>query len=259
MTKLSWGKLGDRHYEAGVDRGVFYPSMGPGVSWNGLVSVKEDVDENGQSVMYFDGERYLTRLDFTTFSASLGAITYPVEFESYDGYSHEGFSAQSRKTFGFSYRTLIGNPLEDLNFGYKIHIVYNALANPTQRENKSLSVDVNADMFEWNISTTPIAILDLRPSSHIILDSRMVLATSLSEIEDELYGTDITTPRLPSITEIMSIFEANAMYKIIDNGDGTWTAIGPDEAFNFIDSTTTDLTWPAINWVSPDSYQISSF
>lgn len=243
--KLTWDALTDRRYEAGVDRGVFYPATGPGVAWNGLLTVNEDVDDFNESLMYVDGQKFFTQLELGTFKASLGAITYPKEFEPYDGYS-SSLTGQRRQLFGFSYRTKLGDAIQDLSLGYKLHIVYNALATPTQRQNTSLDQQAIIDAFQWDISTLPISIDGFRPTAHLIFDSTSVNPASLAAIEDELYGTSGTTPRLPAISDIISIFEPNAIFTVTPHGDGTVTITGPDDWVFLVATDQWEISSPSV-------------
>lgn len=257
--KLSWDDSGSRLFEAGLDRGVFYPKVGKGVSWNGLSKLTASTDNNGTSTIYIDGERKVNQLSLGDFSAVIEALTYPDEFIPYDGYAESKFSGQKRPMFGLSYRTLIGNDILGLERGYRLHLVYNCVVNPTGRENTSLNPSSDISTFSWNLSTTPLAFPYERPTSHLYLDSTLVVPAILTAIEDILYGTVSIEPRIPTIAEVLAIFEANAIYIIVDNGNGTFTATGPDEGIFASGTDLWTLDWPAVLELSSVMYRASSY
>lgn len=258
MTRLSWSESGKRLYEAGIDRGVLYSKIGPGVSWNGLITVNEDVDGESQTVMYVDGQAYVTQVSLGSFAASIGAITYPQEFEQYDGYSDTGQTGQDRESFNLSYRTMIGNDIDGLDHGYKIHLVYNALAAPSNRVFSSLNASPDVSAFEWKLSTTPVTVARARASSHLIIDTRFVYLNNLEAIENILYGTEDTDPLMPGMSDVLALFESNAIFKITDHGDGTFTADGPDDAVELVGTDLWKLEWPSVIQIDSDLYQASS-
>lgn len=246
MTKLIWHESGKHFYESGVDRGVFYPKNNTGVAWNGLISVKEAPSDVDQSVIYVDGFHYTNQLSLGSFAATIEAYTYPSEFDDYEG------------DFNFCYRTLIGNDINNSDHGYKLHLVYNALATPSDKSYSTINSSSEALTFGWDISTTPILIPYARPSSHFIVDSTKVYSGVMSGLESILYGDDSTDPSFPTIDELLAFFESNAILKITDNGDGTWTAEGPDDAVEMLDATTFQIDWPSATYIDADSYSIKS-
>lgn len=256
---ITWDDTGSRKFEAGVDRGVFYPKTGPGVPWNGLVSVNESVDSSNQSIIYIDGIKLVNQIDIGTFSATIEAFTYPSEFEPYDGLQFPIFKNQLRSQFNFSYRTLIGNDLQGLNFGYRLHLVYNCMVKPTSRNNESLNSDIQN--FSWDLTTIPEAFPYDRPTAHIYLETTSIEQGALSAIEDILYGTSTLAPRMPTIAEVISIFEDNALFIVVDNGDGTVTVTGPDDwvTEDLVDSHLWTLTSPSIFELETSEYKVSSY
>src|SRR5690606_34065177 len=160
MAELSWDTPGERLYEAGVDRGVLYLEDGKGVAWNGLISVNE-ASTGGETTRYFiDGVMYENVASAENFAASINAFTYPREFQDYDGYQeiHAGLYAgqQPRKPFALSYRTRIGNDTDGLNGGYKIHIVYSAMATQSERDMATLTNEINVPTFTCDVTTMPM-------------------------------------------------------------------------------------------------------
>lgn len=259
MTILSWDTPGQHTYTAGVDRGVFYPQNHDGVAWSGLVTVKESVDKAGQSIIYVDGQKQVNQLDLGDFSATIEATTYPDEFLPYDGYVPLNFSGQARPLFNFSYRTLHGDDLNGKDRGYSLHLVYNCQAKPTQRSHSSLNLNSDVSLFSWDLTTSPLGVENARATSHFIVDSETVLPGVLTAIENYLYGTDTTAPAFPTVGQLLGIFEANAVYTIIDNGDGTWTANAPDSALIYNVGGSFEFDWPWVDYLDPNTYVVKSF
>lgn len=252
-----WGIPEDRLFEAGVDRGVLYLSDGSAVPWNGLTSVKDAPTIDSDEIDYFDGQKFIRRQSSEGFAATIEALTYPSEFEGYDGVDGV-MTQQRRKFFGFSYRTHIGNAVTG-ELGYKIHLVYNALAQPSDKTYSSIGESVDVSALSWDITTLPIAIPGIKPSSHLVIDSTIALPRTMQALEDALYGTDDVDGTLPSPLDVLEIFESNATLRIIDNGDGTWTAeTDADDIITMLDDTTFQISWPSAVYIDTDTYQISS-
>lgn len=211
MSRLTWGAAGERVFEAGVDRGVLYIGSEAGVPWNGLVSINETTSGGEIKSYYLDGLKYLDRVLQEEFEATLEAYTYPDEFAKCDGTQlvRRGLFAtqQPRKKFNLIYRSKIGNDVDGLDFGYKIHIVYDAVAAPTARNNKTLQSSASPNNFSWKIAAKPPRLPGFRPTAHFVIDSRETPAPLLQQIEDILYGTDEEAPRLPSIAELYYLFD----------------------------------------------------
>lgn len=208
MPRLVWGAVGSRIYQAGVDRGVLYID-GVGYPWSGLTSVKESTVGGDVKSHYLDGVKYAERRLLAEFGATIEAFTFPDAFAACDGTKKLGnglsVTQQRRKKFGFSYRTKIGNDLDGIEHGYKIHLVYNALAAPSDQENNTLSDSPDAFQFSWQITTTA-PVLDFVPTAHFVIDSRETPDGLMHYIEDVLYGSDVQAPRLPSASELAFIF-----------------------------------------------------
>jgi len=203
MTKLVWGELPQRKYEAGVDRGVFYPENAPGVVWNGLISVNEAQIGGEVNSFYFDGVKYIDLVSTKTFEATLTAFSAPEGFSANLGDLAllPGFilTRQRRGRFALSYRTLIG---ED---GYKLHLVYNAIASFSQRGYSSLNENPEPTALSWKIAATPPPSDTHRPSAHFIFDSTKIDSAALDVIEAILYGTDTTPARMPQLEEMLGL------------------------------------------------------
>lgn len=210
MARLSWGDPSDRSYETGVDRGVLYVHPGEGVAWNGLSTVSESPTGGDAKPTYLDGVKIRNYASSEEFEATIETYSVPKEFRPCDGTSSSMnglmITRQKRKPFDFSYRTMIGNAV-DLNQAYKIHLVYNALASPSSRNNNTMSDSVEAVSMSWAITTRPPVIDGYRHSAHLIIDSRETPTFLLSTVEDLLYGSYDTGPSMPSASTIVDMFQ----------------------------------------------------
>lgn len=210
MTRLTWGLPGSRTYELGVDRGVLYRLNSTGVAWVGLTAVSESPSNAELKTYYVDGLKYLSFFGSMEFEATIEALSSPAEFDSCDGmaalYSGLYATQQPRDTFNFSYRTLSGSDTEELGSVYKVHLVYNALAAPSEKSYTTIGDSPEPVSLSWDVSTTPIAVAGYQPTSHLVIDSRRTPALVLSELEDILYGTLGTAPRMPEPSEVASLF-----------------------------------------------------
>lgn len=228
-------------YEIGLDRGVFYPQSGPGQVWNGLISVNEAPEGFEEKVRYIDGVKSHYRRKLGYFAGSIEAFTYP------DGLYEDVFAQRRVKSFGMSYRVLSAD-------SYKIHLVYNVLISPSG----TAGAQDTPENFNWDFTAMPIPVEDGIRTAHLIVDASVANADTISELENILYGSDTLTARLPLPVEILDIFEENAILRVIDNGDGTFTVIGPDSAIIMLDSTTFQITWPSAVYIDAISYHLSS-
>lgn len=208
MAKLAWDAVGDKLYELGVDRGVLYPQSDLGLYptgyvWNGLTAVTESPSGAESSPSYADNIKYIDLISPEEFGGTIEAYTYPDEFAECDG-SKEPVAGmivgqQSRKRFGFSYRTKIGNDVAGQDLGYKLHLVYGALASPSEKAYATINDSPEAITFSWEFSTIAAATaqVGLKPIASIVIDSTKVNAARLALLEDELYGTTEDPANLP--------------------------------------------------------------
>lgn len=257
MAKLIWDSVGDRFYETGIDRGVLYLSDGTGIAWNGLKSSSIEQENVDSTPLYFDGEKTFDLKNHGNFSATITAVTYPDEFVSYTGlefYNGIYIDNQPDKTFGLSYRTFIGNDSLESSYGYKIHIMYNLSAIPQNISYESLNDSSQLIDFSWKLNSQPQYIAYNRSSSHFVIDSTKVHPSALTEIENVLYGTNNSEPRLPDVSELLSYFTI----VITDNNDGTWTATGPSYYISMLDSNTFQITNANAIYIDGDTYAIAS-
>lgn len=223
MSKLVWDNVQDRRFETGVDRGVLYlinhpgQPWRPGVAWNGLTSVTEDPSGGEPTAYYIDGQKYQNVPASTETAGTIEAYTYPDEFAECDGTLEVGNGLiayeQQRKPFGLSYRTRVGDGINGIERGYKIHLLYNLLAAPSSRMNGSIGDRTNPITFSWTFTTTPIYGLQrLRSTSHLVLDSTKMDPDVLIAVERTLYGTDTSAPRLLYPDELLGIFDSGIKF-----------------------------------------------
>lgn len=214
MPRLEWDKVGERVFETGVDRGVLYiPNVGVydnGVAWNGLTTVTEAPSGAESSPQYADNIKYLNLVSAEEFGATIEAFTYPSEFAQFDGtvVLNNGVSLgqQSRKSFGLAYRTRVGNDVSGTDLGYKLHMVYGCQAAPSERAYATINDSPEALTFSWELSTTAVAVTNQKPSALLTVDSTKVTAANLTALENALYGTAGSNPRLPLPDEIVGMF-----------------------------------------------------
>lgn len=209
MTRLIWGADGERSFEAGVDRGVLYVPGLAGVPWNGLKAVKESPSGGDPQPYYLDGLKYANISSAEEFHATLDAFSSPPEFAVCDGRVQlaAGLFAteQPRKSFDLSYRTRVGNDINGVDGGYKIHLVYNALAAAAGRENSTLTGSIDPMGLSWDISTRPPRVQGYKPTAHLVIQTRDLDPVKLGALETVLYGDEATTPSLPSQSEIVGL------------------------------------------------------
>ena len=216
MTKLNWDVQGERYYETGVSKGVLYPfkegKYSKGVAWNGLTAVTESPSGAEPTPLYADNIKYLNLLSNEEFAATVEAYTYPDEFAECDGSAEiaVGVSAgqQNRTPFGMPYVTKIGNDTDGQDHGYKIHLIYGALAAPTQKSYATVNDNPEAITFSWELSTTPVEVPNLKPTACITINSTKVEPAKLKKIEDKLYGTESEEATLPTPTELAALIAA---------------------------------------------------
>lgn len=213
MSKLVWDKVGERLYETGVSKGVLYPQSSgaypKGVAWNGLTAVNESPEGAEPNAMYADNIKYLNILSAEDFKATIEAYTYPDEFKPCIGASElvEGVSLgqQDHMPFGFSYQTIIGNDTENNSHGYKIHVVYDCLAAPSEADYNSVNDSPEAATMSWEVSTTPVDVDGFKPTATLVFDSTKLSAKKMAAIEKVLYGDTDTEARLPLPDEVKTI------------------------------------------------------
>lgn len=220
--RIVWDQTGERLYETGIDRGVLYllDDLGVynnGVAWNGLTGVTESPSGAEATDLYADNMKYLSMRSAETFGATIEAYTYPDEFAECDGSAEIAtgvtIGQQSRKMFGFCYRTILGNDTQLNDHGYKLHLIYGCTASPSERAYASINDSPDAITLSWELSTTPVNVTGFKPTASITIDSTKADPTCLAALEEILYGKDAGeegTPaavaaRLPLPDEVKTI------------------------------------------------------
>lgn len=226
--KLVWDKTGEHYYETGVKNGVLYPMSASGtypkgVAWNGLTAITESPSGAEATALYADDIKYLNLMSNEEFGATVEAYTYPDEFAECDGSASltEGvyIGQQARKAFGLCYRTTLGNDAKGNDYGYKLHIIYGAMASPSEKAYSTINDSPDAITFSWELTTTPVAVANFKPTASLTIDSTKVDSQKLATLEEILYGKDGTgedhstgavDPRLPLPDEIASIIKGQS-------------------------------------------------
>lgn len=214
MSKLVWDKTGERFYETGVKQGVLYPqdtkgAYPKGVAWNGLTTVTESPSGAEATPLYADDIKYLNLISTEELGGTIEAYTYPDEFAECDGSAAIAkgvyIGQQPRKTFGLSYRTTLGNDVDSNSYGYKLHLVYGALASPSEKAYATINDSPEAITFSWEFSTTPVNVDGFKPTANIVIDSTKVDPEKLADLEKVLYGDAEADARLPLPDEVAQI------------------------------------------------------
>lgn len=217
MSKLVWDQTGERYYETGVKQGVLYPLSNDGkynlgVAWNGLTAVTESPSGAEATPLYADDIKYLNLISNEEFGGTIEAYTYPDEFAECDGsaalVTGVMIGQQPRKTFGLCYRTTVGNDIVNNDYGYKLHLVYGALAAPSEKAYATINDSPEAITFSWEFSTTPVNVTGHKPTACITIDSTKCDKAKLAALEAILYGGESTEARLPLPDEIAQLMGA---------------------------------------------------
>ena len=213
---IKWDEIGERLFETGIDRGVLYvrDNQGEypeGVAWNGLQSVNEAPTGAEATPIYADNIKYLELTSNEEFEATIEAFTYPDEFEECDGSKELApgvlIGQQRRVPFGMSYRTLVGNDVDDIEHGYKLHLIYGAKASPSDTSRQTINETPEAVTFSWGITTTPVPVTGAKPTAKMTIDSTKVDADKMAALEAILYGNGSDNARLPLPDEVLSIIK----------------------------------------------------
>lgn len=213
MSKLVWDQTGERLYETGVKQGVLYVQEAgaypKGVAWNGLTAVTESPSGAEATPLYADDIKYLNLMSNEEFGATIEAYTYPDEFKVCNGEAElavgVNIGQQARKTFGMCYRTTIGNDVEGNDHGYKLHLIYGALAAPSEKAYATINDSPEAITFSWEITTTPVNVQGFKPTAYVVIDSTKADKAKLAALEAKLYGSESEEPTLPLPDEITTI------------------------------------------------------
>ena len=221
---LHWDGVGEKQFEAGVDRGVLFVTdsagtYGNGVAWNGLTAVNESPSGAEENKYYADNIKYASILSAEDFGYTIEAYTSPKEFDVCDGTAEIAtgvtIAQQARKAFAFSWRTLIGNDVADLgDAGYVIHLAYGCKAQPSEKSRGTVNESPEPTTFSWTVATTPVNVTGYKPTAHLQINSMNVDADKLAAFEEILYGKEAVSgseavePRIPMPDEVANLFSA---------------------------------------------------
>lgn len=218
MARLTFDKTGERYYETGVDHAVLYPMEGgaypQGYAWNGITNITESPSGAESTGLYADNIKYLNLVAAEEYGLTIEAYNYPDEFMACDGSKEIApgvvIGQQNRQPFGLAYRTTKGNDTQGNSHGYKLHLVYNATAAPSERAYNTINDSPEAITFSWEVNTTPVEITvgDYKPSASVIIDSTTTDKEKLKALEDILYGSEESEAKLPSIDEVLTMMSA---------------------------------------------------
>ena len=217
MSKIVWDQTGERLYETGVKRGVLYVqdsggTYPKGVAWNGLTAVTESPSGAEATPLYADDIKYLNLISTEELGGTIEAYTYPDEFAECDGSASIAtgvyIGQQSRKTFGMCYTTTVGNDVDSNAHGYKLHLIYGALASPSEKAYSTINDSPEAITFSWEFSTTPVNVTGFKPTANIVIDSTKATPEKMAALEKILYGDTEVEPRLPLPDEVAQVMTA---------------------------------------------------
>ena len=227
MSKLTWDNAGERLYETGVKQAALYVQESgaypKGVAWNGITAVTESPSGAEATALYADDTKYLSLVSAEEFGATIEAYMYPDEFAECDGSASIAtgvtIGQQKRKTFGLAYKTTLGNDVESNDYGYKLHLIYGALAAPSEKAYATINDSPEAITFSWEVTTTPVSVTGHKPTSLITIDSTKVDKKKLAALEEILYGKNPTSPegqdggepRLPLPDEIAELMKTDTV------------------------------------------------
>lgn len=244
MPRLEWDKTGEHLYETGVRNAVLYVmetegddkgTYPEGVVWNGITSISESPTGADANALYADDSKYLNLIAAEEFEATVEAYTYPDEFAECDGSAAIAtgvmIGQQARKTFGLSYRTVLGNDISNESYGYKLHIIYGAVAAPSEKSYETINDSPEAITFSWELKTTPVPVTGYKPTANVVIDSTKVGVAKLKTLEAVLYGVDEDVE-----------FDATKTYAVGD------VVMHSDAPYVCTTAVTTAGSWSDDNW-----------
>lgn len=226
---LVWDQIGEREYETGVSNGVLYPydssakDYGVGVAWNGLTAVNESPEGAEATDLYADDIKYLSLISAENFKGTIEAYTYPKEFAECDGSAAimpgVYVGQQTRKSFGFCYRTSVGNDMVGTDYGYKLHLVYGCKASPSAKAYGTINDSPDATTFSWELNTTPVPAFTVngvqyKPTATITIDTTKLDASvksNLAKLEEYLYGSTTNDPKLPTPAQVYTLLTKGSL------------------------------------------------
>lgn len=225
---LKWDQTGEREYEVGVSKGVLYPMKNgayqAGVAWNGLTGVDENPDGGDINDVWADNIKYASFQTPENHKGNIKAYMFPDEFYPCNGMMNPSdmaglvFGGQKRQSFGFCYRTEIGNDADE-NAGYKLHIVYNCRVQPSSRSHATKSENVDPEEMSWDYSSTPVPVTGIdgvEQTSTVEVKSTDFTDEQMQALEEVLYGKAATTGDNPTAAVAARLPDPGEIYTILD-------------------------------------------
>lgn len=208
MTAITWNLPGEKIYETGIDKAVLYvPGLSP-KNWNGILSITNSPTGGESEASFYEGNKHLDKVSKQEYKSTIDCFYTPEEFNSCNGYvnMYQGLIAtnQKRSKFNLSYRTTIGNDLSGINMGYKIHLIYNAVATSSGSDYKTRSNTEDPVIYTWTITATPPQFSN---TAYRVIDSRKYSEQIMLDVENALYGTDSSEPYFPSIEQLSTLLQ----------------------------------------------------
>ena len=213
MAVLEFDKTGERFYETGAKNAVLYPlgdegTYENGVAWNGLTGVTHSPEGAEPTDLWADDMKYATMRSAENFNCTIEAYQYPKEFNKCNGVATPtpgmNVHQQTRKPFGLSYITQIGNDVSQ-NIGQKLHLLYGLTASPSEMPYASINDSPEAMQMSWECTSTPVNVTGYSATSEITLDSRDLSTEAWTALIKKLHGDAATQATLPKPDEIKTI------------------------------------------------------
>ena len=213
MAKMVWDQIGERTYESGIDKVALFKQVDgaypKGEAWNGVTALNITPEGAEPTPLYANNAKYLTLMSAEYVNYSIEAYTYPEGWNGCNGFKEIApgvlIAQQTREAFGIVARSFIGNDTKQTNYGYKLHLLYNSLASPSEQPHSTINEDPEVDPMSWECSTTPVDVDGTHTTAYICIDSTKVDADKLAALEAIIYGSDDVEPRLPLPAEVISI------------------------------------------------------
>lgn len=217
IGRLTWDESGKHLYRTGISMGVLYPgaidsttgavTWGTGVPWNGLISVSEAPDGADANDFYADNIKYLSLRGVENFGGTITCYQTPEAFDACDGTATLTtglrIAQQTRMPFCLVYKTQIGNDVAGDEFGYEIHVVYNATASPSTRDLKTINDSPEPAELSYEFKCNPIEVTGQKRTALATIRSTDFTAqtlTKLTAVENALFGE--TTVEGSTVTKV---------------------------------------------------------
>ena len=212
MTRVTWDASGQRLYQTGIDRGMMYLADGTVSTWNGLVSVTEAPSGGDPVATFLDGQKVLDIPAGENYEGTIESISLPLDAAACAGWGILQYglyaSNQPKMTFGFSYRTLIGNDVSGTDFAYRIHLIFNCTARSADFTHETITDQPSVKPYSRQLTAVPVAFSGRRPTAHVVFDTRIQTPPTITAIEALLYGDDETDAVMPTTDQVSLLLSA---------------------------------------------------